>query len=224
MPKHKRTRTANDDNHMKHPIFQSKQLQSQTNTPKTSTPRTNTTSTEKINININIGPSNFDGHQNQNHTPRTVSNFQKFLAKKLNSTLSPKPQAKPLHLNDFEIGPCKGEGRFGKVYPAWHKRTGFLVAVKKIKKEAVRGMLKQFIGELKIGMFVSHANVVKTYGIFDDSTFIYVLMEYMEEGSLYRFVRNGCMDEDDATSKLLEVCKAVNYLHSLSIIHRDIKP
>jgi serine/threonine protein kinase len=50
---------------------------------------------------------------------------------------------------------------------------------------------------------VSHANVVKTYGIFDDSTFIYVLMEYMEEGSLYRFVRNGYMDEDDATSKLL---------------------
>lgn len=32
------------------------------------------------------------------------------------------------------------------------------------------------------------------------------------------------MDEDDATSKLLEVCQAVNYLHSLSIIHRDIKP
>lgn len=29
-------------------------------------------------------------------------------------------------------------------------------------------------------MYVSHANVVKTYGIFDDSTFIYVLMEYME--------------------------------------------
>lgn len=73
-------------------------------------------------------------------------------------------------------------------------------------------------------MFVSHANVVKTYGIFDDSAFIYVLMEYMEDGSLYRFVRNDCMDEDDVTSKLLEVFQAVNYLHSLSIIHRDIKP
>jgi aurora kinase len=86
-------------------------------------------------------------------------------------------------------------------------------------------MLKQFIGELKIGLFVSHANVVKTYGIFHDSTFIYVLMEYMEDGSLYRLVRNGCqMDEDEATSKLLEVCHAVHYLHSLNIIHRDIKP
>lgn len=37
-------------------------------------------------------------------------------------------------LNDFIIGECKGEGRFGKVYMAVHKKTGFLCALKKIKK------------------------------------------------------------------------------------------
>jgi aurora kinase, other len=100
-------------------------------------------------------------------------------------------------LADFEIGPCKGEGRFGKVYPARHKKSGFLLAIKKIKKELVKDMMKQFIGELKIGLFLNHANVVKTYGLFYDSTFIYVLMEYMEEGSLYRIARSASLKEEE---------------------------
>jgi hypothetical protein len=128
VPKHARTRTAAEDDPMDHLSFKFKQQQSQTNTPKTSTPRTNTPSMEKLTVSINVQSNH------NNHTPTTVSNFQKFLAKKLNSTLSPKSQFRTPHLADFDIGPCKGEGRFGKVYPALHKRTGFLLAIKKIKK------------------------------------------------------------------------------------------
>jgi len=42
---------------------------------------------------------------------------------------------KNLRIEDFQLGPCKGEGRFGKVYPAIHKKTGWLLAIKQIKKE-----------------------------------------------------------------------------------------
>ena len=48
-------------------------------------------------------------------------------------------------LADFQLGECKGEGRFGKVYLAIHKKTGFLCAIKQIKKESVRLMMDQFI-------------------------------------------------------------------------------
>lgn len=50
-----------------------------------------------------------------------------------------------LKIEDFQLGSCKGEGRFGKVFPALHKKSGFLVAIKQIKKEDVRLMLDQFI-------------------------------------------------------------------------------
>jgi hypothetical protein len=40
-----------------------------------------------------------------------------------------------IKIEDFQLGPCKGEGRFGKVFPAIHKKTGWMVAVKQIKKE-----------------------------------------------------------------------------------------
>jgi serine/threonine protein kinase len=48
-------------------------------------------------------------------------------------------------LNDFQLGSVKGEGRFGKFYPAVHKKTGFLVGIKEIKKESLKYMLDQFI-------------------------------------------------------------------------------
>lgn len=50
-----------------------------------------------------------------------------------------------LRIEDFQLGACKGEGRFGKVFPAIHKKTGFLLAIKKVAKEAVKNMLDQFV-------------------------------------------------------------------------------
>ncbi len=35
-----------------------------------------------------------------------------------------------LSLSDFHLGSVKGEGRFGKFYPAIHKKTGMLVGIK----------------------------------------------------------------------------------------------
>lgn len=66
------------------------------------------------------------------------------------------------------LGECKGEGRFGKVYLAIHKKTGFLFALKKIKKDSVKFMLDQFIQEIKIQQYLNHPNLVKIYGYFAD--------------------------------------------------------
>ena len=91
----------------------------------------------------------------------------------------PLPLSLDLRIEDFQLGSCKGEGRFGKVFPALHKKSGFLVAIKQIKKEDIRLMIDQFIQELKINTFASHPNIVKMYGFFSDKTYFYILMEYM---------------------------------------------
>lgn len=46
-------------------------------------------------------------------------------------------------------------------------------------------MEHQVILEIKLQMFLEHPNIVKLYGFFDDSENIYLMMEYMEEGTLY---------------------------------------
>ncbi len=70
-------------------------------------------------------------------TPRESANLR-LSARIKEPTLS-------LSIEDFQLGSCKGEGRFGKVYPAIHKKTGCLVAIKQIKKEELRLMIDQFV-------------------------------------------------------------------------------
>jgi serine/threonine protein kinase len=48
-------------------------------------------------------------------------------------------------LKDFVLGKALGSGAFGEVFPARHKRTNWLVAIKKIRKEKVKHMLDQLI-------------------------------------------------------------------------------
>lgn len=106
-------------------------------------------------------------------------------------------------LDDFHVGDCKGEGRFGKVHLAVHKKTGFVCALKKIKKELVKHMMDQFIQELKIQLFLNHPKLVKMYGYFSDSEYFYLLVEYMEEGSLYSLMKkNKKFSEEETAEKI----------------------
>jgi len=61
-----------------------------------------------------------------------------------------------------------------------HRKTGFVCAMKKIKKESVKFILEQFIQEVKIQLYLNHPKLVKIYGYFSDFEYFYMLLEYME--------------------------------------------
>lgn len=50
-------------------------------------------------------------------------------------------------------------------------------------------MQKQLTLEIKIQMFLDHPNILRLYHFFDDREYIYLVMEYMEEGSLFNFIQ-----------------------------------
>lgn len=50
-------------------------------------------------------------------------------------------------------------------------------------------MFDQFLNEIKIQMFLDHPNIVKLYGFFDDALHFYIIMEYMEGGSLFALIK-----------------------------------
>lgn len=92
-----------------------------------------------------------------------------------------------MEIGDFILGKTLGEGKFGVVYQAFHKPTGWLYALKKIPKEMIRShlMIDQFILELKLQTFLNHENILTLFHHFDDHTSIYLVLEYMEEGTLF---------------------------------------
>jgi serine/threonine protein kinase len=75
-------------------------------------------------------------------------------------------------------------------------------------------------------MFIDHPNVLKLYHFFDDTNYVYLIMEYMQEGSLFDYMqkKNEKMSEKEAAEIIIEVSNALSYLHDHFILHRDIKP
>ena len=91
-------------------------------------------------------------------------------------------------IEDFQIGKCLGKGRFGSVFLAKDKKSDSLVALKVVKKKTIKDskMANQIKNELKIQSCLSHPNVLRLYGFFQDEEQFYLILEYAPHGELYK--------------------------------------
>jgi len=132
-----------------------------------------------------------------------------------------------LSVDSFEKVRTLGTGTFGRVLLVKHKDTGKFYALKTLKKrEVVR--LKQVDhvkNEKQILLSIRHDFIVNMYAAFQDETNLYMLMEYVQGGELFSHLRKaGRFPTDTARVYAAEVVLALEYLHSLNILYRDLKP
>ncbi|ORX84002.1 aurora-related kinase 1 [Basidiobolus meristosporus CBS 931.73] len=130
-------------------------------------------------------------------------------------------------LHDFHIAKTLGRGKFGRVYLAKLKSTGFIFALKALKKsEFVESQLeKQVRREIEIQMHLRHPNILRLFGYFWDDDMIYLMIEFAGKGELYKQLRKlGCFPEKQAAIFIAQIADSLDYLHSKHVIHRDIKP
>lgn len=86
-------------------------------------------------------------------------------------------------------------------------------------------MVDQFTLELKLQTFLAHKNILKIYKYFDDSQNIYLVLQYMEQGTLYNLLKKKkTLPESEVAQKIKQISLAIKYLHENEIAHRDIKP
>lgn len=70
-----------------------------------------------------------------------------------------------------------------------------------------------------------HNNVLGMYGFFDDATHLYIVLEYMDGGTLYsKLKKTNQLEEQEAAYIIKQITTALEYLHDLGIAHRDLKP
>lgn len=62
-----------------------------------------------------------------------------------------------------------------------HRTTGGFFALKKIPKSLIKSnlMIDQLSLEVRLQSCLSHRNILSMYGFFDDSTQLYIVLEYM---------------------------------------------
>ncbi|CAD8193452.1 unnamed protein product [Paramecium octaurelia] len=133
---------------------------------------------------------------------------------------------KDLKLEDFEIVCKLGQGNYGSVEKVLHKPTHDYYALKKIhyvSNDVQESLLKK---ELKALIDCNSQYVVQCYGAFYSKGEIYIVMEYMDMGSLQIILEKTKKIPESITMLITkEVLQGLDYLHTNKhIIHRDIKP
>lgn len=132
------------------------------------------------------------------------------------------------HFSDFyEMKGDLGEGKFGLVKLGIHKKTSEKVAIKIIKKDAMDNKDLELVrSEIDIMKLCKHENVVRLLDHFENSEFIFIVMEYLAGGDLsdYFKKKNYNFSENDAALVTMQICKGIEYLHQYGVVHRDLKP
>ncbi|GFR42823.1 hypothetical protein Agub_g3780, partial [Astrephomene gubernaculifera] len=128
-------------------------------------------------------------------------------------------------LDNYHVIELIGEGSFGKVYKGRRKCTGQITAMKFILKQGKSEKdIKNLRQEIEILRQLRHENIVQLLDAFETKTEFCVVMEYAQ-GELFEILEDDqSLPEDVVRGIAKQLVRALHYLHSNRIIHRDMKP
>eukprot|EP01126_Amoeba_proteus_P012440 TRINITY_DN15124_c0_g1_i2.p1 TRINITY_DN15124_c0_g1~~TRINITY_DN15124_c0_g1_i2.p1 ORF type:complete len:172 (-),score=29.60 TRINITY_DN15124_c0_g1_i2:285-800(-) len=114
-------------------------------------------------------------------------------------------------------------GAFGIVYKGIHNVTSEIAAVKITKTEG-EDEISDYI-ELTVLRKCNHPNIIKYMGCWRKGPETFMALEYCGGGALNEFyqVWNIPWNEDQISWVMKESLKGLQYMHSIGLIHRDIK-
>ena len=90
-----------------------------------------------------------------------------------------------------------------------------------------RNKIKRALAEQEILATANHPFIVTLYHSFQSEEYLYFCMEYCLGGEFFRALQmrpGKCLPEDDARFYAAEVTAALEYLHLMGFIYRDLKP
>lgn len=128
----------------------------------------------------------------------------------------------------YDIKKRLGKGAYGIVWKAVDKRTGEVVALKKIF-DAFRNQTdaqRTFREIMFLQEFGDHPNIVKLLNVMkaENDKDIYLVFEFMD-ADLHNVIKRGSILKDIHKRYIMyQLLKSTKYLHSGNVIHRDQKP
>uniref|UniRef100_A0A673A1N1 Rho-associated protein kinase 1 n=1 Tax=Sphaeramia orbicularis TaxID=375764 RepID=A0A673A1N1_9TELE len=127
---------------------------------------------------------------------------------------------------DYEVVKVIGRGAFGEVQLVRHKATSKVYAMKLLSKfEMIKRSDSAFFWEERdIMAFANSSWVVQLFFAFQDDRYLYMVMEYMPGGDLVNLMSNYDVPEKWARFYTAEVVLALDGIHAMGFIHRDVKP
>ena len=129
----------------------------------------------------------------------------------------------------FDFVPIKiiGKGAFGEVRICKYIPTGDIVAIKKMKKEEMhkKNQVLHVRAERDVLSEAKNQWIVELKFSFQDQKFLYLGMEYLPGGDLMTLLMaRDILPEEDSKFYAAEMVLAIESVHDMGCIHRDLKP
>ena len=119
-----------------------------------------------------------------------------------------------------------GTGATSRVYLATRGDAGLRLVVKVMKSGAAAAARSEyFLLEMQVLQKMSHPNVVPMSGAGEAQGMLYFTMPFLEGDTLrQRLAREGAFPMGDAVRVARDIANALVHVHSLGVVHRDVKP
>eukprot|EP01006_Ploeotia_vitrea_P052406 TRINITY_DN67679_c2_g1_i1.p1 TRINITY_DN67679_c2_g1~~TRINITY_DN67679_c2_g1_i1.p1 ORF type:complete len:483 (-),score=54.70 TRINITY_DN67679_c2_g1_i1:114-1562(-) len=130
-------------------------------------------------------------------------------------------------LQDFELLTVIGRGSFGKVMKVRMKRSGQIYAMKVLRKDLVikENMIEHTKAEKNILQTIDHPFIVTLRYAFQTDDKLYLILDFLPGGELFFHLQNmNKFSEVQAKQYAAEIVLALEHLHSVDIVYRDLKP
>ncbi|XP_074379004.1 cyclin-dependent kinase G-2-like isoform X2 [Apium graveolens] len=133
------------------------------------------------------------------------------------------------NVNDFENLGKLGEGTYGVVYKARNKKTGEIVALKKVKmdNDGEEGFSMLSLREIDILFSSNHPSIIDLKEVVEGSSTdcVFLVMEHMDYdlGAVLRRRKKQPFCQTEVKCLMLQLLQGVKYLHDNWVLHRDLK-
>ena len=127
----------------------------------------------------------------------------------------------------YDLGVKLGKGAYGIVWKATDKKTREQVALKKVfdafqNSTDAQRTFREIVFLQQMG---DHENIVRLHDAFraNNDQDIYLVFEFMET-DLHAVIRAGILQDIHKHYIMYQTLKALFYMHSAALVHRDMKP
>jgi len=125
----------------------------------------------------------------------------------------------------YDVGEVIGDGTYAEVRKCFDRNNGNKFALKIVDRSKYVGKENLAINEVNLLRSIRHKNIIRLIRDLTTPHDIYMVLEYANGGDLFEVISSaGYLSEIDSSLYLFDIMSALHYLHSQSIVHRDVKP